>query len=47
MLYKIFVWGIIAIGGGTVLFALFAILSLIFDGFSDRIVRFFKGKDKE
>ena len=38
----IFEWTILVIGGATAVFALVVILSLVFDGFLDKISSWFK-----
>ncbi len=39
---KVFEWGVIAISGVTVVFALLAVLSLVFDGFLDKLLSLFR-----
>ena len=34
---KIFEWGVLAISGAAVVFAVLAVLSLVFDGFLDKL----------
>ena len=39
---EIFEWGVILISGATVVFALLAVLSLVFDGFLDKLSSLFR-----
>ena len=41
----VFEWGVIAIAGAAVVFAMLAVLSLVFDGFLDRLSSWLR-KDK-
>ena len=43
-MYNVFVWGIGVIAGATVVFALLAVLSLIFDGLWDKVLSLFRKK---
>ena len=43
----VFEWIIILVGGATVFFALAVILSLVFDGFLDKITSWFKSDPRK
>ena len=44
--YNVFEWIVGVVMGATIVFALLAVLSLVFDGFSDKVLSWFRKKKR-
>ena len=45
--YNVFEWMVGAVMGATIVFALLAVLSLVFDGFWDKVLSWFRKRPRK